>query len=139
MVSRSAQELLAPPEDVWGFVSEPYHFGDWWPGVAAVEPDRRGFAEGARWQLRGAEPTLFRRAHGTAVLVVRRIVPQAAFAFHVVEDRLDAELTLAPAGPGRTQARLELSAPLWVLGLQRSLAGDALGRLYDLCQTAATL
>lgn len=137
MVSRAEQELLAPPDDVWRFVSEPFHFPDWWPGVAAVEPDRRGFAEGARWQLRGSEPTLFRRAHGTAVLVVRRIEPPWVFAFHVVQDRLDAELALAASGSEGTIATLAVRAPLWVLGLQRTLPREALGRLHALCQTAA--
>lgn len=138
MVSSFRQELLAPPEDVWGFVSEPYHFQDWWPGVAAVEPDRRGFVEGARWQLRRAEPTLFRRAHGAALLVVRRAEP-FTFGFHVVEDRLDAELALAPAAVDRTYAQLTVRVPLWRLGSERSLPRDALGRLHALCQTAAEL
>ncbi|MEX2212272.1 MAG: SRPBCC family protein [Gaiellaceae bacterium] len=135
MVSNAGQELLAPLEDVWGFVSEPHHFGDWWPGVAAVEPDRRGFAEGARWQLRGAEPTLFRRTHGVSTLVVHRAEPYV-FAFHVVQDRLDAELTLEPGG-SETLARLAVSFPFW--RPQRALPSVALGRLYDLCQTAAAL
>jgi hypothetical protein len=104
-----------------------------------VEPDRRGFAAGARWQLRGAQPTLFRRTHGTTVLLVREIEPLARFAFHVVGDRLDADLTLAPAPQNRTVASLTVRAPLWVLGLQRALPGRALGRLHDLCQTAAGL
>jgi len=139
LVSRAEHELLAPPEDVWRFVSEPYHFPDWWPGVAAIEPDRRGFAEGARWQLRGSEPTLFRRAHGTAVLVVRTIDPPSLFAFQVVQDRLDAQLALAPSGSDGTLATLAVRAPIWVLGLQRTLPREALGRLHALCQTAADL
>ena len=130
--------LLGPPADVWRFVSEPHHFPDWWPGVAAVEPDRRGFAEGARWQLRGSEPTLFRRTHGTALLVVSRVEREVAFGFHLVQDRLDAELLLEPQGPDRTRASLAASAPFWVLGLRRSLPRQALGRLHDLCQTAAS-
>jgi uncharacterized protein YndB with AHSA1/START domain len=136
---RAARELLAPPEDVWRFLAEPYHFADWWPGVAAVEPDRRGFAAGARWQLRGAEPTLFRRSHGATVLVVREVERPARFAFHVVGDRLDAELVLEPAAGGRTRAQLAVSAPFWVLGFQRALPDRALGRLHALCQTAAGL
>lgn len=140
MPTRRAEiELLAPPEDVWAFVSEPYHFPDWWPGVAAVEPDRRGFAEGARWQLRGSEATLFRRAHGTSLLVVRRVEPLAAFGFHLVRDRVDAELLLAPLAPHRTRAELAVTTPAWALGFGRALPGEALGRLHDLCQTAAGL
>jgi hypothetical protein len=132
LVSRAERELLASIEDAWAFVAEPYHFGDWWPGVAAVEPDRRGFAAGARWRLRGAEPTLFRRAQSSATLVVRHAEP-FTFAFHVVEDRLDAELVLTDG----TRAELAVSFPFW--RPQRALPRVALGRLYDLCQTAAAL
>jgi hypothetical protein len=135
LASSGTRELLAAPEEVWRFVAEPYHFADWWPGVAAVEPDRRGFAEGARWQLRRAEPTLFRRAQATATLVVRRAEP-FTFGFHLVEDRLDAELSLE-GGPDRTLARLAVSFPFW--RPQRNVPRVALSRLYDLCQTAATL
>lgn len=133
----AAMELLAPRDDVWQVLAEPHHLSDWWPEVAAVEPDRRGFAPGARWQLRGREPTLFRRAQGSSLLVVRRIEPGQTFAFHLVERRLDAEVRLETTGPERTLATLTVSAPFWVLGFQRSLPQQALRRLFDLCQTAA--
>jgi uncharacterized protein YndB with AHSA1/START domain len=136
LVSSAELELLARPEDVWRFVSEPHHFADWWPGVAAVEPDRRGFAKGARWQLRGSEPTLFRRAHRTATLVIRLIDPEQGWAFHIVEDELFVELTFDGEG-NHTRAGLTVSGPFW--RFSRSLPSVALGRLYDLCQTAAEL
>ena len=41
--------------DVWGFLAEPYHLSDWWPGILGVEPDRRGFAPGARWRVIGRD------------------------------------------------------------------------------------
>jgi uncharacterized protein YndB with AHSA1/START domain len=135
----AAMELLAPRDDVWQVLAEPHHLSDWWPDVAAVEPDRRGFAPGARWQLRGRAPTLFRRAHGSSLLVVRRIEPGESFAFHLVQSRLDAEVRLETTGPERTLATMTVSAPFWVLGFQRSLPQQALRRLYDLCQTAAKL
>src|SRR4051812_50038265 len=53
----ASRELLAPPEDVWGFLAEPNHLADWWPGIHAVRPDRRGLAPGARWQLVAGPPT----------------------------------------------------------------------------------
>jgi uncharacterized protein YndB with AHSA1/START domain len=34
------RELLAPPQDVWAFLVEPHNLSDWWPGIAAVHPDR---------------------------------------------------------------------------------------------------
>ena len=38
----ASRDLLAPREDVWGFIAEPYHLADWWPGISGVQPDRRG-------------------------------------------------------------------------------------------------
>ncbi len=132
------RELLAEPQDVWAFVSEPHHFADWWPGIAAVEPDRRGFAPGARWQVRaGPRPGLLRRAHSSQLLLVREIEPRQRYAFHLTGDRLDVELRLSRSGSDRTLAHLTVRSP-W-LGLRRSLPGTALSRLHDLCQTAAEL
>jgi uncharacterized protein YndB with AHSA1/START domain len=123
-------------EDVWAFIAEPRHLADWWPGLGVVEPDRRGFAVGARWQVRRSErPTLLRRAHAPGLVLVREIEPARRFAFHLTAERLDAVLELEPAGPG-TRATLSVAAPLLV-GLRRSLPRDALSRLHALCQTAA--
>ena len=41
--------LLAPREEVWALVSEPFHLPDWWPAYTGVEPDRRG------WRKRSLE------------------------------------------------------------------------------------
>ena len=131
------RELLAEPADVWAFVSEPHHLPDWWPGIAAVEPDRRGFAPGARWGVRsGTRPGLLRRAHASQLLLVREIEARERFAFHLTAERLDVELRLRRGAPGRTVAHLIVSGP-WLAGLRRSLATTALRRLHDLCQTAA--
>src|ERR687895_990430 len=114
------RELLAEPQDVWAFVSEPHHLAAWWPGIAAVEPDRRGFAPGARWTVRGGpRPGLLRRAHGSQLLLVREIEPRERFAFHLTRDRLDVELRLARSGPDRTLAHLTVRSP-WLVGIRRS-------------------
>lgn len=135
----AARELLASREDVWHFISEPGHFADWWPGVAAVEPDRRGFAEGARWTVRANEqPTLFRRSGYGGTLHVRAVNPPRRFAWTLTGDRLDAELLLEETAPDRTRALLEVSAA-WLVSFPRSLPRRALTRLHDLCQTAAAL
>jgi uncharacterized protein YndB with AHSA1/START domain len=136
--SRAELELAAPPGDVWRFLAEPRHLADWWPNLAAVEPDRRGVAAGARWRVRSREPTLFRRAYAEDTLLVTAVELERRFAFELVHARLRAELALAPAGEGRTRAVLEVSGPL-LLGFSRSLAKDALARLGSLCQTAASL
>jgi uncharacterized protein YndB with AHSA1/START domain len=135
----ASRELLAPREDVWAFVAEPHHFPDWWPGIAAVQPDRRGVAEGARWHVRGIDrPTLFRRATSSGILLVRSVQAPERFAWTLTGDHIDAELRLEEERQDRTIAVLEVEAP-WLYGLSRSLPRKALTRLHALCQTAAAL
>jgi uncharacterized protein YndB with AHSA1/START domain len=135
--TRSASiELLASRRDVWAFLSEPYHLADWWPNVASVEPDRRGFATGARWQVRTRKSTWLRRAGAGDTLVVHAAEPGRRFAFELVQANVRAEIVLEPAGSGRSRATLVVSGPL-LPGFPRHLPDDALGRLHDLVQTAA--
>jgi uncharacterized protein YndB with AHSA1/START domain len=136
--SRATGVLLAPPADVWRFLSEPRHFTDWWPRIGSVEPDRRGVADGARWRVRSSRATLLRRAQAEDTLLVTAVVPEARLAFELVQAKVKAELSLAPAGPGRTRAELTVSLPLRA-GFPREVAKDALARLHALCQTAASL
>lgn len=133
------RELLAPREDVWGFVAEPRHLADWWPGIAAVEPDRRGLAPGARWQVfTGNRPTLFRRPNVQGVLLVLEVERPRRATWRLVAERIDVELELADLGEERTRATLTVEGP-WLIGLTRQLPVKALSRLHALCQTAATL
>jgi len=135
----AARELLASRDDVWLFVAEPHHFSDWWPGVAGVRPDRRGLAEGARWELHTADrPSFFRRATSSGMLLVRGVKAPERFAWTLTGDHIDAELRLEARGDDRTLATLELDAP-WLVGLSRALPRRALARLHALCQTAAEL
>jgi uncharacterized protein YndB with AHSA1/START domain len=136
---QTSRELLAARPDVWSFLTEPYHLPDWWPGVEGVQPDRRGSAAGARWQVvAGREPTLFRRPEATGTLVVTASAPPRLFAFHLAADRLDVRVELEPSAPDRTRATLILEGP-WLIAYRRTLARRALNRLYALCQTAAAL
>jgi uncharacterized protein YndB with AHSA1/START domain len=135
----AARELLASREDVWQFIAEPGHFSDWWPGVSAVVADRRGFAEGARWTIHAtARPTLFRRSGYSGTLMITAVEPYRRFGFTLTGDRLNAELLLEHKSPERTRVFLEISAP-WLVSIPRSLPRRALSRLYDLCQSAATV
>jgi uncharacterized protein YndB with AHSA1/START domain len=135
----AARELLAPRADVWAFLSEPYNLPDWWPGISGLQPDRRGFAPGARWQIVGENrPSLFRRPNMSGLLLVLAVEQYERFAFQLTGERLDVELRLSEPEPNRTLARLTVSGPMLV-GLRRSLPEKALGRLHALVQTAADL
>jgi uncharacterized protein YndB with AHSA1/START domain len=135
----ASRELLASRDDVWAFIAEPLHFSDWWPGIGAVQPDRRGLAEGARWQIvTGDRPTLLRRSTSSGMLLVRAVRAPELFGWTLTGDHIDAELRLDDAGEGRTVAVLELDAP-WLFGVSRALPRRALTRLHALCQTAAEL
>jgi hypothetical protein len=131
-------ELLATPADVWAFLAEPHHFPDWWPNVAFVEPDRRGLAAGARWVVRSRDSTWFRRADTEDTLLVHVAEPEQRLALELVRAKVRADLVLAEIAPGRTRAELTASGSI-LAGFTRSLARDALERLYDLVQTAADL
>jgi uncharacterized protein YndB with AHSA1/START domain len=135
--STAKRELLAPPRDVWEFLSEPHNFSDWWPGIAAVQPDRRGMARGARWKLtRSGQPSLLRKAGSDEGLVVTDVREERRLAFQLPEDRLEVVVTLEPHAHDRTFAEVVVSGRiLW--GTRRLLAREALGRIYDLCQTSA--
>src|SRR5438552_18461107 len=101
----ASRELLASREDVWSFIAEPHHFADWWPGVAAVRPDRRGLAEGARWEVQSPDrPTLFRRATASGMLLVRVVRPPGLFVWTPIGHQHDAQLRLETRGHHRPSA-----------------------------------
>ena len=135
----ASRELLASRADVWAFLSEPFNLPDWWPGIGGVQPDRRGFAPGARWQVVGdSRPSLLRKPNLTGMLLVLAVEPYERFAFQLTGERLQVELRLSEPEPKRTLAQLTVSGPALV-GLRRSLPGKALTRLHALVQTAADL
>ena len=137
--SRASIELLAPVDDVWSYLAEPYHLADWWPGIGTIEPDRRGFATGARWSVRSREPSLLRRAEAEDTLLVTAVEPRTRFVFELVRAKTRAELVLAPADASRTRAELRIEEPFTLGFARRRRAQDALDRLYDLVQTGAAL
>ena len=104
-----------------------------------MQPDRRGFAEGARWGISGTDrPTLLRRATSSGTLLVTCIERPERFGWTLTGDHIDAELRLEERRPGRTVATLDIEAP-WLYGFSRALPRRALTRLHALCQTAAEL
>ena len=124
-------ELLAPRTDVWAFLAEPFHLPDWWPGITGVEPDRRGFAPGARWKVHSTKRNIFTGTRSVeTMLLIRDIEPYERWSWHVLEPTLDAEVRLRATAEDRTEVTVVVS---------RGNPAVAVKRLYDLVQTAATL
>jgi hypothetical protein len=141
-VTSASRELLAPRQDVWALVAEPYNLPDWWRAYTGVVPDRRGLAENARWKVvRRAKPGILTRAGSEGLIVITRVVDGLELGFHDVDEGIDVVLELASAGPDRTRATISVSAPWWRLHVEgvRKLPKESLANLYDLCQTAAAL
>ena len=130
-MSEASLELLAPRADVWAFLAEPYHLPDWWPGITGVEPDRRGFAPGARWKVHATKRNIFTGARRIeTMLLVREIDPYERWSFHVLATKVDAEIRLRATAEDRTLATVVVS---------KGNAEHAVKRLYDLVQTAASI
>jgi uncharacterized protein YndB with AHSA1/START domain len=129
--ARSAElELLAPRADVWAFLAEPYHLPDWWPGIIGVEPDRKGFAPGARWKVHATKRNVFiGRRQVETMLLVREVDPYERWSWHLLEPKLDAEIRLRSSAPDRTRVTVSMSSGRPELAVKR---------LYDLVQTAAS-
>jgi hypothetical protein len=157
-MTAATRELLAARADVWGFLAEPYHLSDWWPGIVSVEPDHRGFAPGARWQVQVvADPIRiwvirFPRAGrpsgptGRQVLVIGEIAPLERWTFQLFR-RVTAEggraarprlveISLRALAADRTEVAIVATTGTTP---EPRLAQTAADRLYDLIQTAAAM
>ena len=127
--STASRELLASRADVWAFLAEPFHLADWWPGITGVEPDRRGFAPGARWKVHARKRNVFTGGRSVETLVLmREIDPYERWAWHLLEPATDVEVRLRAVAPDRTEVTVSTS---------RGNAELAVHRLFDLVQTAA--
>jgi uncharacterized protein YndB with AHSA1/START domain len=130
-MSSSSMELLASRDDVWAFLAEPYHLSDWWPGITGVEPDRRGFAPGARWKVLATKRNVLAGPRSVeTMLLIREIDLYERWSWHLMSPKTDVEIRLHSEGPDRTAVTVTTS---------RGSARTAVKRLYDLVQTAATL
>src|SRR4029079_19519900 len=107
-------ELLAARSDAWALLSEPFHLSDWWPGYTSVRPDRRGLAEGARWQVvRGGEIGLLKRPGGEGLIDLTAAETEQRLACQDVQSQFTAEIRLEPAPDGNTRAILTIEASPW--------------------------
>jgi uncharacterized protein YndB with AHSA1/START domain len=129
-VSTAELELLASRTDVWAFLAQPYHLADWWPGITGVEPDRRGFAPGARWKVVATKQNiLVGRRPVETMLLIREIDEYERWTWHLLDPKTDVEIRLRSLEDDRTAVAVTTS---------RGSATKAVKRLYDLVQTAAT-
>lgn len=141
MTEEETRVLLAPREDVWALVAEPFHLPDWWPAYTGVEPDRRGLAENARWEVvRSRRPGFMRKPLGTGLLLIRRVGPGRELAWHDLAQKLDMGIRLEDEGR-QTLATAWVSGSWWRFYAEggHALPRQALARLHDLCQTASGL
>jgi uncharacterized protein YndB with AHSA1/START domain len=141
--------LLAPLDDVWAFLADPYRLADWWPGIRGVEPDRRGLAPGARWKIVGGDvmsgeplrpvfgPGMFKRPSAAGTLLVTDVVRGVRIAFQLVNEHISAEIELSTVDASRTGVAVTVDAS-WP-AVRRSYAKDAVRRLYDILQTGAEI
>ena len=139
MRREAERELLASRDDVWSFLAEPHHLADWWPGIRGVQPDRRGFAAGARWAVMAVDrrPLLGGREpkHPTTLLL-GDVDPPERWTWHLTgELPLDVEIRLAVTAPDRTLVTVAVEAKR--IANPKKLTRAAADRLYDLVQTAA--
>ncbi|MGZ4291344.1 MAG: SRPBCC domain-containing protein [Gaiellaceae bacterium] len=124
-------DLLAPRADVWGFLAEPFHLSDWWPGITGVDPDVRGFAPGARWMVHATKRNVFTGSRSVETMVLlREIDPYERWTWHLLEPATDVEIRLQSIADDRTRVTVAVS---------RGKPAVAVRRLYDLVQTAAEL
>lgn len=130
-MKEASRELLAPRADVWGFLAEPYHLSDWWPGITGVDPDIRGFAPGARWKVHATKRNVFTGSRVVeTLLLIREIDPYERWTWHLLAPATDVEVRLSAVAENRTVVTVAVS---------RGNPAVAVKRLYDLVQTAAEL
>ncbi len=130
--------LPATVEDVWAVLAEPERFAEWWPGVQAVDPGRRGLVPGGLWQVdAGSSKASFRRRPemGGNLLVIE-VVPFSRIVFQLMAERIWVELGLEPDEDDHAAAALVVDAPRFT-GVGRSFPSDVLAKLAALVRPAA--
>jgi len=130
--------LPATVEDVWAVLSEPERFAEWWPGVEAVDPGRRGLVPGGLWRVDGGRPrTSFRpRPEMGGTLLLIEVVPRSKVVFQLTAEQMWVELELEPDEDGRAAASLVVEARRFS-GVGRAFPSEVLARLADLLRPPA--
>ena len=130
--------LPATVDDVWEVLAEPERLADWWPGVEAVDPGRRGLVPGGLWRVAGGKtkPTFRRQPQLAGDLLVIVVVPRSRVVFQMLTDRVDVELELESTEDDQAAATLVVEVP-WLTGMRRTYPSEALAGLAALVRPPA--
>jgi uncharacterized protein YndB with AHSA1/START domain len=130
--------LPASVEDVWAVLAEPERFRDWWPGVVAVDPGRRGLVPGGLWRVDGGTPkaSFRRRPETSGDLLVVEVVPRSRVVFQLMAEGMGVELGIEPDEDGHAAATLAVDARRFT-GVGRAFPSEVLANLADLVRPAA--
>jgi uncharacterized protein YndB with AHSA1/START domain len=130
--------LPATVDGVWEVLAEPERLADWWPGIEAVDPGRRGLVPGGLWRVEGGttKPSFRRQPQLAGELLVIEVVPCSRVVFQMLTDRVDVELELEQTEDDQAAATLVIEVP-WLTGVRRTYPSEALSGLAALVRPAA--
>ena len=130
--------LPATVEDVWAVLAEPARFPEWWPGVEAVDPGRRGLVPGGMWKIDGGGPKMSfrRRPEMAGDLLLIEVVPRAKVVFQLIAEGMWVELELEPDEDDHAAASLVVEARRFS-GVGRAFPSEVLAKLAAVVRPAA--
>ena len=130
--------LPATVDEVWEVLARPERLADWWPGIEAVDPGRRGLVPGGFWRVEGGKTkaTFRRQPQLAGDLLVIEVVPRSRVVFQLLTDRVDVELELEPTEDDQAAATLVVEVP-WLTGIRRTYPSEALAGLASLVRLPA--
>ncbi len=135
----ASRVLPGTVEDVWAVLAEPARLAEWWPGIDAVDPGRRGLVPGGLWRIEGAsgtKPSLRRRPQMVGQLLVIEVEQRSRVTFQLMADRIDVELELEATEDDEAAATLIVEAPRFI-GIGRAFPSEALAKLAALVRMPA--
>jgi uncharacterized protein YndB with AHSA1/START domain len=123
---------------VWTVLAEPERFAEWWPGVEAVDPGRRGLVPGGLWRIDGgrAKASFRRKPEMSGNLLLIEVVPRSKVVFQLMAEGVWVELELEPNEDGDAAATLVVEAPRFS-GVGRAFPSETLAQLAALVRPPA--
>jgi uncharacterized protein YndB with AHSA1/START domain len=120
-------------DEVWTVLAEPERFAEWWPGVEAVDPGRRGLVPGGLWRIDGGpvKASFRRKPEVSGNLLVIEVVSRSKVVFQLMAGRMWVELELEPNEDDAAAATLVIEAPRFS-GVGRAFPSEVLSQLAAL-------